>query len=59
MMIPDSREDLHIARVSGIPYESNMNNVVKTSLEGDWEYWINLDQDQAPIKNPLDLVFLD
>ena len=59
MMLTDNRVELHVIRNSAIPTSSNMNKVVKNFLEGSWDYWINLDNDQAPLKNPLDLVFLD
>jgi len=59
MMLTDQRVQLHVARSSARPVESNYNTIVRNFLAGDWDYWINLDDDQAPIKNPIDLVFLD
>lgn len=59
MMMTDDRVQLNITRCSGTPFESNMNAVIREFLAGDWDYWINLDDDQAPLKNPIDLVFLD
>ena len=59
MMLPDQRVELQVVRPMAVPVENNLNQVVKKFLEGDWDYWINLDNDQAPLKNPIDLVFLD
>lgn len=59
MMLVDQRVQLHCVRSSGRPIESNLNTIAKNFLEGDWDYWINLDDDQAPLKNPIDLIFLD
>ncbi len=59
MMLVDQRVQLHVARSSGRPIESNLNGIVRNFLAGDWDYWINLDDDQTPLKNPIDLVFLD
>ncbi len=59
MMLRDDRVRLHVTRCSGAPFESNMNAVIRDFLLGDWDFWINLDDDQAPLKNPIDLIFLN
>ena len=59
LMLPDERVQLHVIRPSAVPVENNLNQVIKKFLEGDWDFWINLDHDQSPLKNPIDLVFLD
>lgn len=59
VLLRDDRVQLHVVRCSGVPFSSNMNQVIREFLKGDWDYWINLDEDQAPINNPIDLVFLD
>ena len=41
------------------PYESNLNGIVKYFLKTSFDYWITFDSDNPPIKNILDLVFLD
>lgn len=41
------------------PYENNMNGIIRKFLEGDWDFWVNIDSDNPPLKNPLDLVGLD
>lgn len=59
LILPDQRVQLQVIRPSAVPFENNMNQVIQYCLQGDWDFWINLDSDQAPLKNPLDLVFLD
>lgn len=59
LMMPDQRVQLGITRPSARPYENNLNQVIKKFIDEGWDYWINLDDDQAPINNPIDLVFLD
>lgn len=59
MMLPDSRVELQVVRPIAVPVENNLNQVIKQFLAGNWDFWINLDNDQAPLKNPIDLVFLD
>ena len=59
MMLGDQRVELQVVRPMAVPIENNLNQVIKKFLEGDWDYWINLDNDQAPLQNPIDLVFLD
>lgn len=41
------------------PYESNLNGIVKYFLKTDFDYWITFDSDNPPIKNIIDLVFLN
>lgn len=59
LMIPDDRVQLHVIRPTAVPVENNLNQVIKKFLAGEWDFWINLDADQSPLKNPIDLVFLD
>lgn len=41
------------------PYENNLHHIVNYFLKGDYDFWLNIDADNPPIKNPLDLVFFD
>lgn len=59
MLLRDDRVQLACVRPSAVPVENCLNQVIKRFLAEDWDYWINLDNDQAPTKNPIDLVFLD
>ena len=41
------------------PYEANLNAIAKDVLDGEWDYWLNIDSDNPPLRNPLDLIELD
>ena len=38
---------------------NNLNHIVKDVLEGNYDFWLSMDTDNPPIKNPLDLVSLN
>ena len=40
------------------PYENGLNRIVKEFLEGNWDFWFNMDSDNPPMKgsDPLSLV---
>jgi hypothetical protein len=38
------------------PYENNLHHIVNDFMDGDCEFWLNIDSDNPPISNPLDLV---
>ena len=44
---------------TAVPYENNMNQIVRRVLDGGFNFWLNLDADNAPARNPLDLLALD
>jgi len=41
------------------PYQNNLNVLAKRVLDDGYDYWLNLDSDVVPNKNPLELVKLD
>lgn len=41
------------------PYENNLNHIVQKVLRGNYDYWLQIDSDNAPINNPLDLISYD
>ena len=41
------------------PFENNLHHIVNDILKRDYDYWISFDSDNPPIKNPVDLIFLD
>lgn len=55
----DTRVKLAFSFPSERPYENNMNGCVEQVLEGGYDWWLNLDDDNAPPTNVLDLVALD
>lgn len=56
----DKRYEKTIMRPSYNPFENNLHHIVKTFIEGgDWDFWLNIDSDNPPMNNPLDLVEYD
>lgn len=51
--------DIEINMPTWVPYEHGLNRVVKDVIEGGYDYWLNIDSDNPPMRNPLDLVKLD
>jgi len=41
------------------PYENNLHHIVNDFMEGDYTHWLNIDADNPPMKNPLDLLEYD
>lgn len=41
------------------PYENNLHHCVNTFMDGAYDFWLNIDSDNPPRQNPLDLVELD
>jgi len=57
-MLQDSRVESQYIAPTHSPYENNLHKIRIDFLSGDFDYWINIDSDNPPINNPLDLVFL-
>jgi len=38
------------------PFENNLHHIVKDFIKGDYDFWLSIDADNPPMKNPLDLV---
>lgn len=55
----DTRHEVTITLPTWKPYEQALNRVCKDVKESDYDYWLNIDADNPPIGNPLDLVELD
>lgn len=55
----DNRYETTFIFPSNKPYENNLHHIVKDFLEGDWDFWLNIDADNPPRNNPLDLIELD
>lgn len=41
------------------PYENNLHHIVNDFMEGNYDFWLNIDADNPPLRNPLDLVELN
>jgi hypothetical protein len=55
----DYRHDGTIVMPRNRPYENNLHHIVNKFMQGDEEYWLNIDSDNPPINNPLDLIQYD
>ena len=55
----DGRYRLNIMMPSNKPYENNLHHIVNDFMKGDYDFWLNIDADNPPIQNPLDLIELD
>ena len=55
----DGRYRIRFIMPSHVPLENNLNRIVKDFLKGGEDYWLNIDADNPPAKNPLELVPLD
>lgn len=41
-----------------VPYEHSMNRIAKDFIEGPYDFWLNIDADNPPFGNPLELTGL-
>lgn len=41
------------------PYVNNLHHILNDVLKYDYDFWLNIDSDNPPIENPLDLVVLN
>ena len=57
----DPRHQATVIMPTWVPYEHNLNRVVKDMINvyKDHDFWLNMDSDNPPVNNPLDLVELD
>ncbi len=58
-ILGDKRYDITPMIPSHLPFENNLNHIVKDLIAGDWDYWLSIDADNPPYGNPLDAVPLD
>ena len=58
-LVKDKRHKVNIIQKTHTPVEVNYNMIAKDFYEGDYQFWLNIDSDNPPNKNPLDLVELD
>jgi len=55
----DPRYKLRIMNPTHSPYENNLHHCVNDFMDSDDDFWLNIDSDNPPVKNPLDLIELD
>ncbi len=58
-ILNDGRYDVVVSRPTHVPYENNLHHIVNEFMDDDFDFWLNIDSDNPPINNPLDLVKLD
>ncbi len=58
-LIQDTRYEIRIIMPSHKPYENNLHHIVNDVLKDGYDFWLNIDSDNPPEKNPLDLVALN
>lgn len=58
-LLADKRYDVKPICPSWNPFENNLHHIVNDFLEGDYDFWLSIDHDNPPMKNPLDLVEYD
>lgn len=47
---------LRLIRPTHRPYENNLHHIVLDLLEGGEDWWLNIDADNPPLRNPLELI---
>jgi len=58
-LLLDGRHGVTIIRPSHNPYENNLHKIVVDFIKGPWDFWLNIDSDNPPMNNPLDLIEYD
>ena len=58
-LLLDGRYNVTIIRPTHNPYENNLHHILNDFMKGDYDYWLNIDSDNPPTSNPLDLVAYD
>lgn len=58
-LLGDNRYKCNIIKPSHKPYVNNLHHIVNDFLGKGYHYWLNIDADNPPTNNPLDLVELD
>lgn len=59
LLLIDGRHKVNIIMPSHKPYENSLHHIVNEFMDGEYDFWLNIDSDNPPIQNPLDLVQLD
>lgn len=57
--IPGRPMDLSIEFPQARPIENNRSLMANKVREGDYEWWVSIDDDNPPIRNPLELIKYD
>lgn len=55
-LLADGRYDVVVIRPQHSPYENNLHHIVNDFMASDYDFWLNIDSDNPPFGNPLDLI---
>lgn len=55
----DARYKLRTIMPTHRPLENNLHRIIRDLLKHEEDYWMNIDDDNPPMRNPLDLIALD
>ncbi len=58
-LLMDGRYNVTIIRPTHNPYENNLHHIVNDFMAKDYDYWLNIDSDNPPMNNPLNLIQFD
>lgn len=58
-LLQDDRYKINLIMPSYKPYVNNLHHIVQDFVNGNYDFWLNIDADNPPANNPLDLVKLD
>lgn len=58
-ILTDGRYKVNIIMPSHKPFVNNLHHIVNEFMDGPYDFWLEINSDNPPIKNPLDLVQLD
>ena len=58
-LLQDNRYMVNVIMPTWNPIENNLHKIIVDFIKEDFNYWLNIDSDNPPTKNPLDLVDLD
>lgn len=59
LLLHDRRYQLDVRFPAAKPYENNQHQIVREFLHEGFDFWLSMDSDNPPIRNPLDLIALD
>jgi len=55
-LMKDRRHKVRIILPTNSPFENNLHHIVRDFLKGAFDFWLSIDADNPPMKNPLDLI---
>lgn len=55
-LLQDPRHETTYIQPTLTPLENSLNHIAFDLLQGDWDYWLSIDADNPPTRNPLDLI---